>query len=342
MICVIPSSEILQEIFIWNLFIKHSHNDKVGWRDLHAGHRTVILRTSDGVRPMIPRWSYDVCSIVADFRTEARRTPAERRPISWQYFGTHRLGHRAMSVRTSYNVRPMPRIPDSSSPMPSRCADIGNIGRDIVRPPVDLWPWHYDPHCPWHWAPFPVGFLEIRKFYRQFAEIRSMPQESKWKVTELYEKSSRHYQNLHFQIPWFFPYGNHNSMIFPREHFSKNSMILLLDEHRNFNSLQSPKINWIELTFCYWFIIPSLWITFFMYLHFYHLHVCVLPHTPNVSFSPLSACVTPLTSCTVGSEIPDFTFCHCTVFVALPWLIYLSYISVALFWWCTIVNWASP
>ena len=36
------------------------------------------------------------------------------------------------------------------------------------------------------------------------AEIRSIPQESKWKVTELYEKSSRHYQNLHFQSPWFF------------------------------------------------------------------------------------------------------------------------------------------
>ena len=54
-----------------------------------------------------------------------------------------------------------------------------------------------------------------------------------------------------------------------------------------------------------------------------------------------SACVTPLTSCTVESEIPDFTFCRRTVFVALLWLIYLSYISVAFFWWCTIVNWAS-
>ena len=48
------------------------------------------------------------------------------------------------------------------------------------------------------------------------------------------------------------------------------------------------------------------------------------------------------TSCTVESEIPDFTFCRCTVFVAPLWLIYLSYISVAFFWWCTIVNWTSP
>ena len=54
------------------------------------------------------------------------------------------------------------------------------------------------------------------------------------------------------------------------------------------------------------------------------------------------ACVTPLTSFTVESEISDFTFCRRTVFVALLWLIYLSYISVALFWWCTIINWASP
>ena len=142
-----------------------------------------------------------------------------------------------------------------------------------------------------------------------------------------------------FKSPDFF-HMNHNSMIFPREHFSNNSIILLLDEHRNFNSLQSPKINWIELTFCYWFIIPPHVNNFFHVLTF--LHVRVLPHTTNVSFSPLSACVTPLTPCTVGSEIPDFTFCHCTVFVALLWLIYLSYISVALFWWCTIVNWASP
>ena len=73
-------------------------------------------------------------------------------------------------------------------------------------------------------------------------------------------------------------------MIFPREHFSKNSMILL-DEHRNFNSLQSPKINWIELTFCYWFIIPPRLNNFFHVLTF--LHVRVLPHTTNVSFSPL-------------------------------------------------------
>ena len=78
---------------------------------------------------------------------------------------------------------------------------------------------------------------------------------------------------------------NHNSMIFPREHFSKNSMILLLDEHRNFNSLQSPKINWIELTFCYWFIIPPRLNNIFHVLTF--LHVRVLPHTTNVSFSPL-------------------------------------------------------
>ena len=55
-----------------------------------------------------------------------------------------------------------------------------------------------------------------------------------------------------------------------------------------------------------------------------------------------SACVTPLTSCTVESETPDFTFFRRTIFVALLWLIYLSYISVALFWWCTSVNWASP
>ena len=71
-----------------------------------------------------------------------------------------------------------------------------------------------------------------------------------------------------FKYPDFF-HMNHNSMIFPREHFSKNSMILLLDEHRNFNSLQSPKINWIELTFCYWFIIPPCVNNFFMYLRFY-------------------------------------------------------------------------
>ena len=88
-----------------------------------------------------------------------------------------------------------------------------------------------------------------------------------------------------FKSPDFF-HVNHNSMKFPREHFSKNSMILLLDEHRNFNSLQSPKINWIELTFCYWFIIPPRVNNFFHVLTF--LHVRVLPHTINVSFSHLS------------------------------------------------------
>ena len=53
-------------------------------------------------------------------------------------------------------------------------------------------------------------------------------------------------------------------------------------------------------------------------------------------------CVTPLTSCTVESEIPDFTLCRRTAFVALLWLIYFSHISVALSWWYTTVNWASP
>ena len=198
------SSEIFYKTFTqWQSRMK-----RFACRTSHGNPPDVRRRPADDP-PMIVRCVFHRGIPVresADFRTEARRTPAERRPISWQYFGTHRLGHRAMSVRTSYDVHPMPRIPYSSSPVPSRCADIGNIGRDIVRPPVDLWPWHYDSHCPWHWAPFPIGFLEIRKVYRQFAEIRSMPQESKWKVTELYEKSSRHYQNLHFQIPWFFPY----------------------------------------------------------------------------------------------------------------------------------------
>ena len=201
---VIPSSEILQEIFIWNLFIKHSHNDKVGWRDLHAAHRTVILRRPADDPPMIVRCVFHRGIPVresADFRTEARRTPPDLMAI----FRYNRLGHRAMSVRTSYDVHPMPRIPYSSSPMPSRCADIGNIGRDIVRPPVDLWPWHYDPRCPWHWAPFPIGFLEIRKVYT--------PQRFVVFPRNRSEKSQNYMKNHHgitrtciFKAPDFFPY----------------------------------------------------------------------------------------------------------------------------------------
>ena len=42
------------------------------------------------------------------------------------------------------------------------------------------------------------------------------------------------------------------------------------------------------------------------------------------TWTTFPACVTPLTSCTVESEIPD-----------------LGCVSVAFFWWCTIVNWAS-
>ena len=148
--------------FIWNLagniHLKSFYKTFTQWQ---SRMKRFACRTSHGNPPASGRWSPDdrtMCVTSWDSRKgigrfpdgsppDAGRAPAERRPISWQYFGTHRLGHRAMSERTSYDVHPMPIIPYSSSPMPSRCADIGNIGRDIVRPSVDLWPWHYDPHC---------------------------------------------------------------------------------------------------------------------------------------------------------------------------------------------------
>ena len=72
------------------------------------------------------------------------------------------------------------------------------------------------------------------------------------------------------------------------------------------------------------------WLYFLMALHLANVWT-YLNVTDRCGFMRLPACVTHLTSCTVESEIPDFTFCRRTVFVALLWWIYLSNISVAFF-----------
>ena len=55
-----------------------------------------------------------------------------------------------------------------------------------------------------------------------------------------------------------------------------------------------------------------------------------------------SACVTPLTSCMIESEIPDFTFLPLYSFCCSFMVDLFELHKCRILWWCTIVNWASP